>query len=89
MPDSSDGSFVGLSRFLKSKILDREKYAQVALVFFTSGALLTLRFLWYELSMRCRPMERQWFPQLVTALLASASLGYGNFFLLSWAGVYA
>mmetsp|Transcript_63321 Transcript_63321/g.137786 ORF Transcript_63321/g.137786 Transcript_63321/m.137786 type:complete len:91 (-) Transcript_63321:90-362(-) len=66
-----------------------ELHGDVAKLFLALGFLLTVYFLYYEVSMLKRPMERRLIPQLFVAFLASALLGLGFFLLLFWAGVYA
>lgn len=70
-------------------ILRPELYASVAMVLLGIGGLLTLRFFWREMSGLWKADERHTAPQLFTAFLASICLGYGNWFLFTWAGVYA
>lgn len=53
------------------------------------GALIGLRFLWYEVAMLQKPDQRALAPQLLTAFIASCFLGCGHMLLLSWAGALA
>lgn len=70
-------------------VLHQELYASVALLLLSIGSLLAIRFFWREMSGLWKVEERQTAPQLFTAFLASICLGYGNWFLFTWAGIYA
>jgi len=63
-------------------------YGDIAVVLFFLGAMFTFKFLSYELSMLRQPEQRKLLPQLCVAGAASHCLGFGSFFLLTWAGVY-
>lgn len=67
----------------------RPQASSVALILLCVGGLLAIHVFWREMSMLWKAEERQTAPQLFTAFLASVCLGYGNWFLFTWAGVYA
>lgn len=78
----------GLSRmFVKS--VKPEWRVNFAMVMLFVGLIFGVCFLRNEIRMVEQPCTRQTVPQIFVALIASVSLGYGNLFLLTWAGVYA
>eukprot|EP00931_Biecheleriopsis_adriatica_P032929 TRINITY_DN19155_c0_g1_i1.p1 TRINITY_DN19155_c0_g1~~TRINITY_DN19155_c0_g1_i1.p1 ORF type:complete len:110 (+),score=18.23 TRINITY_DN19155_c0_g1_i1:19-348(+) len=66
-----------------------ELYSDISLLLIFIGVVMALHFVYYEVAMLKRPLERRLFPQLVIAITASFFLGLGFFFLYAWARVYA
>lgn len=76
---------IGVQRYLKGELLDQERYRKLAAIAMGTGAALLSYFLWYEISMLSRPLDRGTWSQVALAAAASTCLGYGNWFLQTWA----
>eukprot|EP00933_Yihiella_yeosuensis_P031893 TRINITY_DN25494_c0_g1_i1.p1 TRINITY_DN25494_c0_g1~~TRINITY_DN25494_c0_g1_i1.p1 ORF type:complete len:542 (-),score=100.02 TRINITY_DN25494_c0_g1_i1:54-1679(-) len=77
-----------LSLLPMKMVNDREQQGNLAGALIAAAILLAIRFIWHEVSMLRQPSKRQTVSQLVVASMASVFFGYGNVFLLSWAGMY-
>eukprot|EP00931_Biecheleriopsis_adriatica_P075068 TRINITY_DN49016_c0_g1_i1.p1 TRINITY_DN49016_c0_g1~~TRINITY_DN49016_c0_g1_i1.p1 ORF type:complete len:523 (-),score=88.90 TRINITY_DN49016_c0_g1_i1:114-1652(-) len=82
---------VQLNYFLRmpSQLVPLESQGSLAMMLLAGSLALMTGFLWQEVHSMQKQGTRTTMPQAFIAFLASLFFGYGNFFLLTWAGIYS